>query len=42
MATRKEDIDLPICIQGFSIGDEFLMETHTNLYMVLEKEHQAS
>ncbi len=36
MATQKETIDLPICMHGFSIGDEFLMQIqHTKLYMFL-------
>ena len=38
MAPQKEAIDLPICMHGFSIVDEFLMQTrHTNLYMLVSE-----
>lgn len=34
-ATQKEAIDSPICMHGFSIGDEFLM--HIQMYTCLSK-----
>lgn len=37
MATQKENIDMAICMHGFSIGDELLMEKHTNLRAHVEK-----
>lgn len=33
METEKEAIDLLICMHGLSIGDEFAMLTHANLYL---------
>lgn len=32
METKREAIDLPICMHGLYIGDEFGMLTHANLY----------
>lgn len=37
MATHEEAIDLPICMHGFYIGDEFLMQTHRIKYTRLSK-----
>lgn len=33
MAAQEEAIDLPICMHGFCIGDEFLMQTLRTKFM---------
>ena len=37
MATQEEVIDLPICMHGFSICDEFLMQTHRTKLCLCKK-----